>query len=293
MNRIYLLLLLSAFCITTQAQSSLKEINRIIQIDLSGGANFDLSHRTEGNRMTTLTDRRKVVPALDMRMLHFPAKRWGWYINLELKMIGEQIRNCYQEICQPFEANYYIKNNIPDINSELNKTTFNMSTGVAYRIENKRWAFYPRLGIGINNHTCQTIDIELKGKGNNELYSINTYLPDKYDNYVNIFMATLGISTNYKLSKRCYLFLDMAYVQPLENVHVTYTKSNLYDKLPEKQIYKSSTIGRDFTVSIGLGFPIYLNRAPKTAQKKTTQKERMKRIMEHKRKAFGLFPGNK
>jgi len=298
MNRIYLLLLLLVFSVMTQAQDDSsgfekKKVNKIIQIDLSGGVNFDLTHRTEENRMTTLTDRKKVIPALDMRLLHFPSPKWGWYFNLQLKMTGKQIRNCYQEMCQPFETNYYIKNNAPYRNSNLDKTTINVNTGVTYRIENKRWAFYPRLGIGISNYTCQTIDIELKGKGNNELYSINTSLPDLYDNYVNIFIATLGVSANYKFSKRCHLFLDMAYVQPLESVHVNDTKTNLYTELSKRQTHKSSTLGRDFTISMGLGFPIYLNRNKKAALKKTTQRERMKMIMEHKQKAFGLFPGNK
>lgn len=302
MNKVYIMLLLFGICATTQAQDSLsvsmqKKINKTVQIDLFYGPNIDLSHRPEGNLLSTFTDRKRTVPAIGIRILHFPSKRWGWYFDLRMKIAGKNADRS-QEIYRPFEPDYYINENnrysYPSEYSGVDQTNTNFNLGVAYRIENKKWAFYPKLGLGTNCYTFRPINAQLKGKGNNELYAITVLLPDPYDETINIFTATLGISANYKLSKHCYLLADISYVQPLKSVHIDYILKDLYTGQEiRKQTYRSSTLGRDLSVSIGFGFPIYLNKQKKAGKEKNTMRERMKTIMEQKRKAFGLFPNKK
>lgn len=71
-------------------------------------------------------------------------------------------RDCYTELAHAVEADYYVNNLIPgtqkpDVNPCLD-------FGVAYRFENSHWAFYPRLGIGVNSISYQRVCAELKKK---------------------------------------------------------------------------------------------------------------------------------
>lgn len=49
----------------------------------------------------------------------------------------------------------------------------------------------------------------------------------------------------------------------------------------------------DINISLGVGIPIYFGRGIKTGKGGTTRKERMRGIMEQKRKSYGLFPTTK
>ena len=93
----------------------------------------------------------------------------------------------------------------PDVNPCLD-------FGVAYRFENSHWAFYPRLGIGVNSISYQRVCAELKKKGGNELYKIE-YRGDDESNYgsesIDAFILSAGITANYKLSRNCFLLLNV------------------------------------------------------------------------------------
>lgn len=296
MKQIYLLIALSCLFLMAQAQDNLsipapQNSNKLIQIDLSGGVNFDLTHRVKSNVVTMLSDRKSTIPTMDMRLLHFFSKHWGWYFDLKLKMNGDEIRDCQAEVCRPFETNYYIKNYARDIDS-YSKVTTTVDFGATYRIENTHWAFYPKIGIGFNSMNRQDISARLKGKGTNELYNIYTSNYLDYQSLVTIVELSLGMSINYKVSTRCYLFADINYMQPLQNTKIGYVETNSYSKEVRKHhIFGSTTLGRELNFSAGIGFPIFLHKSVKRPKK--PQKERMKDIMEYKRKAFGLFPGNK
>ena len=190
------------------------------------------------------------------------------------------------------QSDYYVNNLIPgtqkpDVNPCLD-------FGVAYRFENSHWAFYPRLGIGVNSISYQRVCAELKKKGGNELYRIE-YRGDDESNYgsesIDAFILSAGITANYKLSRNCFLLLNVNYIQPLGRF--TYRKyvTDLYTgEKVERGVYKSSTFARDLNVSVGFGFPFYLGRK---TNRKSPHRERTRQLMEQKRKTYGLFPGNK
>ena len=129
----------------------------------------------------------------------------GWYTNIRLGIPVKYRRDCYTELVHAVEANYYVNNLIPgtqkpDVNPCLD-------FGVAYRFENSHWAFYPRLGIGVNSISYQRVCAELKKKGGNELYKIE-YRGDDESNYgsesIDAFILSAGITANYKLSRNCF-----------------------------------------------------------------------------------------
>ncbi len=147
-----------------------------------------------------------------------------------------------------------------------------------------------RENIKITKRVCA----ELKKKGGNELYKI-VYRGDDESNYgsesIDAFILSAGITANYKLSRNCFLLLNVNYIQPLGRF--TYRKyvTDFYTgEKVERGVYKSSTFARDLNVSVGFGFPFYLGRK---TNRKSPHRERTRQLMEQKRKTYGLFPGNK
>lgn len=291
MKRIRLLIVMMSVCAVLQAQETPREDktvkkNKLVQIDLDFGTNIDMAYRREGNMLTRLSDKKTVIPAINFRLQHFFSQKWGWYANIRLGMPKKYDQDCYAELAGKLEPHYYVKNLITYEQEPLVAPCVDF--GAVYRIENSRWAFYPRLGIGMNYVEYQEVLAELKKKGGNELYQVNYRFGNEDANRNReIFVVSAGISVNYKLSERCYLLLNANYTQPIgEHKCFEYVKDLYTQESVERRAYKSSTLGRDLTISVGLGFPIYLQ---KNKKEKSTRKERMQKIMEQKRTSYGLF----
>ena len=83
MKNIHLLvmLLLTAGAVPVlQAQESqfLKDPstkNKLLQLDLDVGANFDLAYRGKGNMLASMSDRGSVFPAVNLRLQHFFSRK--------------------------------------------------------------------------------------------------------------------------------------------------------------------------------------------------------------------------
>ena len=304
MKRIVLFTLLIGFYIMLQAQecsclSKSSNKNKLIQLDIDAGASLDLANRQQGNMLTALTDKGAVFPAINFRMHHFFSKNFGWYANLRVDIPRKYERDCSAELTQLLENEYYVKNHYDARSRPMVTPCFDL--GVAYRIENARWAFYPRVGVGVSYVEIQEVNLDLKKKGSNELYRVyyDNGDPDQTGgNLMNIemFILSAGFSVNYKLSRHCHLLLNASYTQPVGTFnclgHVVDSYTN--ERIKESK-YRSSTIGRNLNVSVGVGFPIYLGRKEVgfKRKQKASHSERMRRLMDQKRKSYGLFPGNK
>lgn len=297
MKKSYWLILFLLGSIQLSAQDTLtlhksKKINKLIQLDVGVGAHFDLTHSPSGNMLTFLADRKRVTPAFDFRFLHFFSKRWGWYTDVSLDINAGKRRDCYAEWVQPLETDYYVKQVNQFGGDEQSRVNSYFSVGVAYRIENAGWSLYPRVGIGVNLISYQPIYAELKKKGGNELYRVQY---SNLEGTSNLERAAwfVGMSANYKVSKRCFLFLDATYAQPMGHLTLNYTKTDLYtqDVLKEKT-YRSSTLGRFLKVTAGVGIPFYLGEKRNNARR-SSHSDRTNELMKKKRKDFGLFPRNK
>lgn len=299
MRKIHLLIILlltTSVVPVSQAQESqfLKPPstkNKLLQLDLDVGAGFDLAYRGGGNMLTSMSEPKSVFPVVNLRLQHFFSRQWGWYTNIRLGIPVKYKRDCYAELVHAAEA-YYVSNLVWDKQKpEVNPC---LDFGVTYRIENSHWAIYPRLGIGVNSVSYQRIHAELKKKGGNELYRIEYRVGGESDYgnaTIDAFILSAGVTVNYKLSRYCFLLLNVNYVQPLEKFTCHEYVTDLYEKKEiEKRVFKSSTLARDLNISVGVGFPFYLDRKTKS---KSSHRERTQQLMDQKRKAFGLFPGNK
>lgn len=297
MKKIYLLIVLFGVCVMLKAQESQlvshsRENNKLLQLNIGVGTNFDLLHKGGDNSLVALSDRKSPFPVIDFRLEHFFSKRWGWFGDIKLGIPDRYRTDYYSKLVNTFEADYYVNNYVYD--KQKPSVSPSLIVGAVYRIENPRWAFYPRLGVGVNTVSLQDVFMSLKKRGGNQLYEIRCGAEGGYrQESMDIFVLSAGISVNYKLSTDYYLFLNTSYTQPIGvRSSFEYVKIDLYTKkVIERQIYKTSTLGRNLNVSIGIGLPIHLGKRSK--KDGTTRKERMQRIMEQKRKSYGLFPTTK
>lgn len=293
MKRIYLSILLLGVSIMIQAQEysfkpETQEGRKLIQLDLDMGVNFDLAYRREGNLLTALSAKKTTYPAINFRIQHFFVRKWGWYLNVKFGISTNFERNCYADMVRKYEAEYYVNSTLAGYQQEAGVNSC-LDGGVVYRMTHSRWTFYPRFGFGFGFNEFQTVFAELKKKGGNELYKIEYYgKGGKSDNEMVTFVLSMGFSANYKLSRHCYLLMNVNYAQPLGRQTCYADVINIYNsEFVERKAFKGSTIARDLNVSIGIGFPIYLG---KHKREKNSRKERIQRIMEQKRDAYGLFP---
>lgn len=300
MKNFYLpILLFLCICTVAEAQESrflhhTSERTNLILISTGVGMNFDFLHTGGENALTALADRKTGFPVIDFRLEHFFSKRWGWFADIKLGIPLRYSRNYGSELAKSLEADYYVDNFA--FERERPGVSPCMATGVAYRIEYSRWAIYPRLGIGVNNVSYQSVCLDLKKKGGNELYTIRYDADNDYgESNMDVFILSVGMSVNYKLAKYCYLVFNAAFAQPIgKRSSIEYQKKDLYtNEIVERRLYKANTLGRDINISLGVGIPIYFGRGIKTGKGGTTRKERMRGIMEQKRESYGLFPTTK
>lgn len=293
MKRVRILVLLFGICSLLKAQegqqsSHPRESNKLLQLNMGLGTGFDLMHRAEGNAFASMAAKKSPFPVIDFRLEHFFSRKWGWFANIKLGIPCKYRTDYNSELARVLETDYYIRNYIYE--KQKPSVTPCLAVGVVHRIENSRWAFYPRLGIGVNSPSLQDVYIGLKKKGGNQLYETRYDVKDKIgQGSMDIFILSTGFSVNYKLSTYCYLFVSLDYIQPIGS-HSTMESvtTDLYtDEVIDRQIYKTSTIGRDLSVCVGVGIPIRLRKGKK---EKSARKEKRQRIMEQKRKSFGLFP---
>lgn len=293
MKRVRILVLLFGICSLLKAQegqqsSHPRESNKLLQLNMGLGTGFDLMHRAEGNAFASMAAKKSPIPVIDFRLEHFFSRKWGWFANIKLGIPCKYRTDYNSELARVLETDYYIQNYIYE--KQKPSVTPCLAVGVVHRIENSRWAFYPRLGIGVNSPSLQDVYIGLKKKGGNQLYETRYDVKDKIgQGSMDIFTLSTGFSVNYKLSTYCYLFVSLDYIQPIgSHSTIESVTTDLYtDEVIDRQTYKTSTIGRDLSVCVGVGIPIRLRKGKK---EKSARKEKRQRIMEQKRKSFGLFP---
>ena len=295
MKKVHLLVLLLVLCSFLKAQeaqqlSHSRESNKLLQLNAGLGTGIDLMHRGAGNAFASMAAKKSPFPVVDFRLEHFFSRKWGWFANIKIGIPSKFRTDYYSELARVLEKDYYIRNHI--FEKQKPPVTPCLAVGLVHRIENSHWAFYPRLGIGVNSPGFQDVSIGLKKKGGNQIYETRYDIQDEFgQDSRDVFILSTGFSVNYKLSTYCYLFLSVDYIQPIGS-HSTMESvtTDLYtDEVVDRQIYKTSTLGRDLSVSVGVGIPIRLGRKDKKG-KTTSRKERMRNIMEQKRKSFGLFP---
>ena len=210
-----------------------------LHLSVGAGANFDLAKSSSNPASTLFGIRPTTAPALDVRLTHLFAPRFGWYADARLKFFesknahaswGEQVANVF------FHA------------LGIGYVHAAYSVGGVFRMEGDRWLCYPRIGIGqsyygMNRDKREEID----GEECVVLESDGTAV-----------CLNFGVSTQYRLTRHLSLMLDVAYQQPVTRADSYLWIQDEYDGQP--QTYRSSTIGRELNVSLGVNVSFYLKR---------------------------------
>lgn len=200
------------------------------------GANVDLSRPSDNPAALTLGSRPGVVPALDLRLAHLFARRWGWYADVRFKFFKN--RQDFDPM-KDDEMMTFVK---MALLSGQNVAHLAYSAGAVFRMESDRWQCYPRLGIGSSQYTFNRKSYNDFGGKNIVMDSNGTAL-----------CMDFGVSMQYLLCRQLALVFDVLWQQPL-----TSSKGYLQtedDEAGAKEFtYRSSTIGRELNISLGVNF---------------------------------------
>ena len=113
-----------------------------------------------------------------------------------------------------------------------------------YRLEGTRWQCYPRVGIGQNFYGYNR-----KKESDGEL---------RLESDGKTFCMDVGIMTQYRLTPLFAITFDVLYRQPLtsaESYLLLETETGM-----QPYSYRSSTLGRELNVGIGINFCFSLKK---------------------------------
>lgn len=211
-------------------------------IAVAAGANFDLAKSSSNPAASLLGDRSTVVPAIDVRLTHLFAPRFGWYADLRFKLFKN--RNGYETWgSQLGEA--LLNKLLPGID----RLHLAYSVGGVFRIEGDHWQCYPRIGIGQSyygtNRKMETVE-------DGEMKLV-------LDSDGSAICLDLGVSTQYRFTPHLALVLDVLWQQPLSRAR-GYLSEKEGEAEAREFTYRSSTIGRELNVSLGVNFCFDLTR---------------------------------
>lgn len=69
-----------------------KDYQKELQLSILLGANIDLVHTTSNEAAKLIGERKRVAPAMDVRVAHLFAKHWGWYAIFVLNITSQSVR---------------------------------------------------------------------------------------------------------------------------------------------------------------------------------------------------------
>lgn len=232
--------LLFLLCIGVQlsAQEKLEQpstssipYSKPLKIDLSVGTNIDLSNKSANPVAAMIGGRNKVAPVADLRFSHFFSKRFGWYAGIRLKFYEDHHdKGAFEEILT--EAFKPL--------SEMRKLHPAYDLGLTYRLETNNWRLYPRIGFGQSTYgSNRKSERRVNGEGVG------------FETKTGAACLTFGLNASRRVSTNSFLFIDAFFQQPI-------TKASAYiheikdDVITKTHSYKSSTLGRELNLSIGL-----------------------------------------
>lgn len=198
---------------------------------MGGGINTDLASISREQPAAALFgERPNTAPYFDLRLTHLFAPRFGWYADVRLKFFEMQSPN-------PL-GNILLELFLPG----ASKMHFSCSAGLVYRIEGKRWQCYPRIGIGKSDYGISHEKQSTWDKRTHEEWCRSSSL-----------CMNLGVSTQYRLTPKIALMMDIFFQEPL-----TRAESYLVDKNDgvtlQEYTYNNRSIGRELNASLGINF---------------------------------------
>ncbi|MDR0938396.1 MAG: hypothetical protein LBN29_03425 [Mediterranea sp.] len=305
MKRIsYLILPLFLLMVGVKAKAQSKEDSLLLDNmykkqliwELGAGVNVSLAPGGVGDDILQLyTHRNSLSYVLNwLHFTHFFSKRWGWFFNFSTSGINMNAGRAVKKTFEAWGEKYYVDSYGW---KDRMRTDMDLHAGFAYRMESKRWIFYPRLGVGmaIFSKTGPDGTVLLKERGGQGMYVV-----EYFTNYLPKFSLSPGFSIGYKFSPGVRLTLNTYYVHPFGKTTFTEAVQNAYtDAIVSERIFHASNLYRHLNVSLNLSVPVYPNTFKRKERMKRSRtggisvdyskprQKRMEDLMRQKRERFG------
>ncbi len=197
---------------------------------IGGGMNTNLARFSSNQPAAALfAQRTAIAPYYDCRLTHLFSPRFGWYADIRLKFFDMQ------------SSNPLIDALLDLLIPGITKIHPACSAGLVYRFEGERWQCYPRIGIGKSYYGGDYEKQSTWDKRTHEEWCRSSSL-----------CMNLGVSTQYRLTPKIALMMDIFFQEPL-----TRAKSYLIDKNDgitlQEYAYSNRSIGRELNASLGIG----------------------------------------
>lgn len=247
----YLLcLILFGTCTFSQAQEDnfqRKDSNsNYLKFEFSGvGASINLAGRSSGADRNLLGDRSDIgYSATILRVTHLFSDKLGWYGAFKIDLYKER------------KSPYYQASFMQDFGEGLGILFFGghhpsgvYEGGLVYRVTRKKWDINPRIGFGYGSLLLDR-DSDRSKKEEDGRVSRAVYKQRSASSLI-----SMGVGAHYFFGKRSFIALNAALQQPLNKSYGELT-TFIDDVQKENRKYSSSSIGREFNLSVGYGFRI-------------------------------------
>jgi hypothetical protein len=238
-----------------------KPIHRLeFQVKPSFGFNLPTSKLLKGtvtDHLISYDDQSHYLQFIGLAL--FFDRYWGVEFNFQGNSSG-RISNRDQQFLQAMQTeygnDYYVT---PSTGASYKAANFFSGDiergflGVIYRLESKRFFFYPKAAIGVTSFYADWGSAYLKEKNANDVVQVY-YQADKIPQ--DHFIVATSASVGYKVTKWLYLNVDALFSYYKANVSYTKTVTDLNSKQStiENINYKKGMPG----ISVGAGFIISL-----------------------------------
>lgn len=155
-------------------------------LDISVGANFDLSSLNDGQKDYFQT-RKSTASQLDFRASYFFARHWGGYFDMRTSFFRLRKTPWYESL----------------LTFGMDKFKPSFSLGAIYRYEHARWQLQPRAGLGFSSYSNRESNSKKTDIKRHEKFTSDALCLDA------------GVSLSYRTSRICALFVDAEFLQPL------------------------------------------------------------------------------
>lgn len=250
-NRYFYVLfsIIIVFFNTTNAQEKALKPKNYVKLEfLPIGISADLSKKGSNLDNYLLGGRQDLAYSGSFRITHLFSTKIGWYAGLKMDLIKEE------------KSPYYNASFENEVGEFISKSFFGgylpatiIDFGAVYRIEKNKWDIHPRMGFGYG-FFIQDLDSDKQSKLENGTTIRNVYEQKSGSTVVNI-----GLTANYFFTKKSFVSLNTGLRQPLNKSYGQYS-TFVDDILIEDRKYSSSSLGRDFNLSVGYGFIVGKHR---------------------------------
>ncbi len=194
-----------------------------------------------------------------LRYSFYIKPNWGLYASFDIYP-GASSEIDEAKLTAPFEDKYYVTNKCNYDPFESGPT---FTAGLQYRLGKNRWFTRFRVGASLYDLPPGEFECTLKGKGNNEVYTV-TYSPNDSpysDGNIDLNLD-LGISIDYRFNNVIALTAEAGYRQSFARNKAYMTVRDSYTQMRdgysyqsvEQTYWKGKGMSNEFSINIGMSF---------------------------------------